>query len=643
MASSMLSGTVTDRDGRPMSGAAVLALLPGRSTLRSGFGTEEATDEPLVRATTGEDGSFVLAMPVGMSVDLLVRADGFADAWRLWRSAGERLEVRLARPARLSLAVRADAGEDGMTARIRFPRSFPEVAEARTTATAETDAEGRVAFRGLEPGRWTVDIVRTGFEPVTLAVDVLEGGAIERTVTLVPGSVRAGRVVDARTGRPLRGISVHAAPLRAAPAVQSTCEEPEEGFFVCDRIPTDADGRYVVRTPAAEDALLLFEAAGRATARVRLPVSFEGSIPDVRLVEAGRVYGRVLDAAGSPLAHADVAVLSRSPAGLPLWRVETRADETGRFDATDLNPASVAWIVVRDEERTAAGAFPVDQVSRDAVVRDVEDLIPAPRGALRGTVLDDAGRRLSGALVRVELLTDEGRSLPMFGSAVRSDADGVFSLPSLPAGRAPLGLADWKGVRSARTATIVAGSTSEVHIESDGVAPGLAGRVVESEGSPVRNACVLAFGTAEGRPEMRVTDAKGRFRFEDVPPGLFSLLVQPNSLHAEGGDVNAASLRLEDVVAGVDDLEIALPPAVTIDGTVRDASGAARAGVMVFARDAGTGDLAAYERCDEEGRFVLRLRAGSIVDLCLGAPRGAPIERAIPAGRSDVVLVEPEA
>ena len=203
---SVVGRVVADADGSGISGAEV-------------FGTGMAGDRLALvygRAVTDANGAFALALPG--SGTLSARADGYAGTSRPY--ADSPLEIRLLRPARLEGRVTsapAGTGVAGVEVRLRAPRdrelAFPPEA-------ATTDADGRYAFEGLEPGEvfvlasgrgWTTrgaaETRMDGFNPFLVRLEPGKTATLDLVVET--GAAITGRVLDPE-GRPVDGAVVRA-------------------------------------------------------------------------------------------------------------------------------------------------------------------------------------------------------------------------------------------------------------------------------------------------------------------------------------------------------------------------------------------------------------------------------------------------
>lgn len=151
-------------------------------------------------------------------------------------------------------------------------------------SSARTDASGRVVFRSLEDGRYTIRARHQGFLEAdglpflvgpgryshTTAVQLVEGA-----MTLAPGSLQ-GRVV-AVDGTPLPGIFVCVRPPLSTGATALTAV-------------TDSEGSFHVQAPTEEPYIVVAIGAGHFGASVSPAPNSQvpGRVPIVVVAVAGR-------------------------------------------------------------------------------------------------------------------------------------------------------------------------------------------------------------------------------------------------------------------------------------------------------------------------------------------------------------------
>jgi hypothetical protein len=164
-------------------------------------------------------------------------------------------------------------------------------------------------------------------------------------------------------------------------------------------------------------------------------------------------------------------------------------------------------------------------------------------GVVSGRVVSTAhGEAVAGATVTLRGL-DDG---PAQTYITETAADGRFSIANMVPGtyeprpsktgyeqRTPDHFASAKDFPPVTVEAGKAAAPVELHLIPDGV---IAGRVVDSDGDPVRHAQVEAqqYGYAGGKKQLRTlrgtqTDDRGEFRLFHLPPGKYWLHVQPNS------------------------------------------------------------------------------------------------------------------
>lgn len=287
---------------------------------------------------------------------------------------------------------------------------------------SSTDAEGRFQFA---PSRGTVrlEVTRPRFERVSrsIAVDELRGNELELVL-------RAAVQVSGRVA----GASITGGSLRALPL-------PPAGVDLADWLyrtaPVDytelgADGTFRFNALGAGEFLLDVQPIGALafTARVRAPDA------EVLLTagQGGRITGVVKDAAGKPVAGAQLWAREAKARGSGFTALVT-ADAQGRFEIAgapdgelelDASPAPPNGTVSLGGNNCRGTNVTITGASHATV-----ELTLGGGGVIRGAVVDEAGRPVSGATV----IASTGRIL-CDGRAAVSGADGSFELTNVNPG-----------------------------------------------------------------------------------------------------------------------------------------------------------------------------------------------------------------
>ncbi len=201
-------------------------------------------------------------------------------------------------------------------------------------------------------------------------------------------------------------------------------------------------------------------------------VSSAGALPKVRsqvrarpgrVAEDGPYRGRILDAAGRPLAGVPVELMPweqantiavRSFGGPRQLRIETVTGKDGRFIAEESEPLGLT-IGVKADVRGYLDA-PIKHVFRKESTTDLGDIILDAAVIVEGWVRDDEGRAIEGA--RVRRIEREGDQMVATMDRIgfsnilgleTTDAEGRFKLEHEPAGEIVL-LAEHDSIMPAR-------------------------------------------------------------------------------------------------------------------------------------------------------------------------------------------------
>ncbi len=503
-------GAVKDSAGKPVAGA---IITPERVTLQS------ETAGPLYWLGT------VLPAPLGKL--WVVRSD----------AKGEYLLTQAPVKGNLSLQVRRTGYNRGSTyLDARAPAPQPIILHRRTRirgrlrlsdpampvegvhvvaqqeyarATGRVKAGGIFEIDHVRPGALTLSVFVPGtseWQPSAhMAVMVPEGKTLEGLVLpveAVRGVRVTGRIVDEETGKGIPDLWVST----EAGAGQST----------------DAEGKYSFYARPGRVAVTLFRStlqpANYFLSEERLQRSGTGvpgeslDLEEIRLRKGRTVTVRVVDAAGKPLKGA----LVRNEASVTPWDdMPLATNAHGEGVLLGLAPDAS----LRLSARTGSGyslPVPVDLKTLSGPVT----LVVKPEIAtyLEGRVVDDAGKPVRGANVRVSAMYGRWGDYP---ATLKTDAEGRFRSEALPPEaeysvkvQAPRhrtmmserwkstngGRHDFGSIRLVRQLGIVVGT------------------VVDARGRPVAGARVFNSGDAE-RPLQTTSDARGRFRLEGLESG----------------------------------------------------------------------------------------------------------------------------
>ncbi len=581
-----LTGRVLGPDGAALPEATVMLLAatsPVDAARRALAGA--AHGEPVATGRTDARGAYRLEAPRAGLYTLRIEAPGHAPlaAWlgglveeadlpdaELEADAGLSVTVRGAGDAPLAgalVAVRRDTSGRSFGGGFWYPAPRVALTGPEGTARLPRGAKELLIVGAAAPG--LAPAVRSGRLPASLVLTPAAAAALPVEVRGADGKPVAGAVVLAEdAGLPLAW--------------------------------SGADGRAALVLPAAGLAVSVEAADDRSLTARLAPPPEEPQPPKVAtltLPAVTAVTGRVIDAqTRKPLAGALVY--------LPSSRRELAVtDDGGRYTlrvpagrANTIRAAAPGYR--RGGEAAALEAAPTG--TRGPTLA----LEPAAR--VEGTVADEQGRPLPGALVTAS------ENDPRFGGGRRMmrralrDREAGEQARSDAQGRVRIG-----GLDPARGYTLGAELTgwAPAELEVNGLRPrqtrgGLAlvmkpgaratGRVTDADGQPLAGVEIRAGATPEGgssrfftislggeastRPDA-TTDAEGAFALADLKPGRYDVTARRRGFATK----TVPGLEVAAAAAPVDLGTIALEPAARIEGTVTAPGGAPVEGVEVRA------------------------------------------------------------
>jgi len=365
--------------------------------------------------------------------------------------------------------------------------------------------------------------------------------------------------------------------------------------------------------------------------------------------DAGTISGRIIDPAGKPASGADVWLVAGTFYGESKLLQKAVADAGGRFTfpATKLEfPDASPWLpclVARDARGNIGGTSPLWRERGEPPRQDIVVKLIEVRN-YQGRLADASGRAIARATIRPHVLmpgddrqSRESTIVYLFpelvaGLAVQSDADGKFLLRGVPAKGGIESLVTASGFGSPRVYWVLSES---VTIQLD--RPGSIEGKVTCPGDPkVVGAVKVRLTTQPDRDRPRdpkfvvsdsgdaMTQQDGSFRFQDVPPGKYSILAQID----HGLPYYVEVSNTIDVRPGAPATGITIPfeRAIAVRGKVVDkATGAGIKGVQVY-----IGSEAPERRwarpgepvSDGEGMYRAYVRPGAIFVITRRIPEG---------------------
>lgn len=604
-----LHGIVVDPEGVGLPDARVEISRNELRGLR--LGSEPAVENVVATLSTDAKGRFKSPLPRSRPFDLRVSLAGFAAARIESCHAGEFVQVRLDRGARLHGRVtrRSDssplAGAQ-ILATLWDSRNLRD-ADLETTA----DADGRYALDGLPSDRLLLSIRHRDAVPIiAMGVRLQAGESRERDFALDEGALASGVVTDAEMGRPIADAEVSL------------------GMSEVNRTRTDAQGRWTLRGLPRDTSFgssFQARASGYASCWKRVRGVAEAELAlDFALARGGLVSGRVIAPDDAPVGGAFVAVHSsvvrEGLSGLDRASTSTSAD--GRFEIHDLDPtAPQVLFVTRDGMGARLYDLPAELATTGSV--DLGNIRLGEAATILGRVVDEHGTPLPRTYIYLHGANGDrgafnGQADYSSGRLFtrregRCDDRGRFGFTDLSPGRYRLDVSP-KGSATVAALELEIG-TGEVRrgVELElRIGQTLTGRVVGPEGEPIDTATVEVFREPYDRQRSTytITDDRGEFRVTGLDEGTYELAFDDDLVTREPGAAELYGGRLKGVRAGASGILFALQSPVEIQGRVVDPEGQPVAGFSVYAIEADRGledwpDATA--RTDASGRFTLRV------------------------------------
>ena len=649
---------VSDRADKPAPGVTISAVpweTPGEEARREMKRAEPP--KPVASATTGADGSFVLAVPPaepGKERLFRVRAEGAGVVPVLFEGVYDASETEdlgehiLPHGEKLSGVAVDASGKPVAGAAVSLEPGVAggdDLAYRVVTRTAVTGDDGRFQFEEASPTGNRVTIEKAGLAPARETG--LRSGAVPRPITVSPGDPVSGVVLGAGR-KPAAGALVR---LESSKATTRWVETDAEGRFT---IPNAPDGRGSIVVDAGDagwgsrpDVKLPLGEGKSVTIALALPASLDGKVVDDKT-------GRVVPRAKVFVKANGFARLARTgPDGL--YHLKGIPPQTYRLSVDEAR--YVAWTkpdlaLVPGEARRLDVALTLGAT----MIGKVVDENGAPVSAARGTLMRGGENALAG-IRRMLRLGGET-------TAFRTRADGTFKAARLAPGdnqRLFVSHADFERATLAGLSLPSGGTKGDVAIVMRRGAT-ISGVVKDASDQPIADVEVQVdpsvnfragaggmvanfarLGGPSQRPKAK-TAADGTFHITGMSVGEYALQVKKPGFANERVD----PVKVTD--QGAEPVAVTLGPGAAIAGIVRKKSGEGAEGYMVRVGAGGRGaaggggpfagtgtDMAT----GPDGLFVIDgLKPGQVYDLSVFGGVGlGPQKRGVVAPAANVDLV----
>jgi protocatechuate 3,4-dioxygenase beta subunit len=596
-----ITGLLHDRSGAGAAGWYVTARPSGQGG--PGLGPDVVRSE----AATGPDGFFVLeGLTAGDSYDLQVVGNagmGPRKAGVVAPADGVDLTVTGTGQIR-GRVVDADGGRPVTDFDVRYVpdaqgglRMVVRMGPGRQRGPFEKESfhteDGTFAVDDVPAGRWTVEAFARGYQSGSAAgVVVGEGDAAEGVeVRLSRGSVVSGRVLEARSGRPVLGSTVRAEPAGGEGRMMVRLGGESNDLEAL----TDAEGKYEIGGLAPGGWTLTATHPDWSDTTARVEIKDAPATADLRRGRGGSVAGSVV-AGGRPVGGAQVVLQIAGDSGfrrgagmLGGGEQSATSDEGGRFRFDRLSPGRYSAVATLREQTSA----PAEAVVTGDDAQEVQ-LTLAQGARLRGVVSGLPEAQRSGVNVT-------GQSGSDYFATTRTGAGGTFELTGVPDGpltlRATAGDFLSGGSRSASASVTIAPGQADASAEIVFEAGFRVDGRVTRGGRPVVDATVMASSESPGRPSASSrTDESGGYVLEGLQEGSYSIM-------AMGTD--SAPIRRTVAITGDATVDLEAPPA-RISGIVVEADGGRPlSDVAVRIEEGGAGPrFVTMATTDSSGRFT---------------------------------------
>jgi uncharacterized GH25 family protein len=590
-----VTGKVTDKDHKPLSGVAVEATEatsdnqgPGGAGVRRivNAALRNGRNDEAVR--TGSDGTFSMRVKAG-TYDLDFKREGFsAKTVRGTKvdAASKPVEVILDPGVEIAGRItRSGAGLEGVDIRAISQDGM---------ASAISASDGSFTLTDLSPGQMM--LIASKQDSFIQEMRAVTAPTRDLVIDLPAGGRITGHVVDKNSHEPVTSFQAGVTTSRSGGGMVMMMPPMQKQF-------TSDDGSFVLEGIKAGSTQVIVNAPGYTTARVpNIEVADGKTAPDVEVdVETGaKLTGRVTTASGSPLPG--VAVSSNPMGGGGGGRVMrfdgtasgATTDPSGEYSIDSLEPGELTLTF------SLSGYVGQQKSVTIASGKDNRLDVQLSNGmTVTGSVVSDGGTPVADAMVRAMSASEmdgvhEGRSDGSGAFSIDGLAPGHFTFTVSKAGFAPT---------TVRDVDIATSGPVRVTLKNGGV---ITGHINGLTGQELDQATVTATLTGGGGPGggsvSSAVDGGGNFRIDGAPSGTVRVSARTGTGFG-GASKSAAPKTVELDAGGTAQVDIDFISSTVIQGRVtRNGMPIANAQVG-FSPRGGTSQTSASAPADANGHY----------------------------------------
>ena len=578
-----VTGLVTDADGNPLSGVAVIPneVEQGPRGMMM-MARARADEDDAIR--TASDGTFTLRVSEG-TWDFGFTREGYAPksvpAQKVSASESPALEVKLDPAVSITgRVVRDGVGIDGASV---------SAMAGMNSAAAVTAADGSFQIDGLAAGETRlltrkpeefINDMRTVTAPGNVIVEIQRGGGIR------------GRVVDKSTGSPVTTFQAGTARTMTVGGMARNMGSQTLDF-------TSDDGSFNLANVPSGATTLVVSAPGYAAARLNVTVE-EGKVHDageVQLETGAILTGRVTGPSGSAVPNVTIRPVAGLMGGGGSASPMARTDERGEYKLEGLPSGDETILFAHDDYVSTRKRVNLEG-------REMRLDVQLGKGVrITGSIVTESGAPVAEAAV--EAISSSGTF-----EAAKTNASGVFEIESAAPGR--YRFAAHKSGYAQGTVEdfdVTSGAPLRIVLSAGGT---IYGRVLGLSERELPRAEVQAYTGPRNNMTARV-DAQGNYRLEGASIGTVEVSA---SIGGPNGYRSSSEKTVEVTAGGSHQVDLEFRGSAVVNGRViRNGAPLPNAQVTFGGMTQGsaatrTDDRGAYTVSVDEGEYDVVVRDG---------------------------------